>query len=322
MNLPLLPACLACGAGELTPLETITAVELADAWRRDDCASGASRIGDRRAEDLLRMLPERIRFDRCGRCGLEIATPPAVWSAETYPTDQSYPARWEFLRCATELGPERLDVLELGCGSGEFLSLAAANGHRAVGIDFSATAVDKARARGLRAFCGGIDELERHVGTEARFDAVVLFHVIEHLPDPDALLTALVRWIQPRARLFLSCPGPQRFTRLIRDQQAGCSDFWDYPPQHVLRWTLPALDAILTRRGWRVLSAVEEPLSWRGATSQIGVTHAMYRGKLANPLARRVSIVAGFLRLLTAPRTRRAGISLYLSAIRDEQNLP
>lgn len=310
------PACVACGGRDLEVVETIAANRLIDAWRAEDRATGAA-AGERRARDLLAALPEEIRFERCACCGLEMASPPVVWSADAYPRDQSYPVRWEFLRCIDELGTEPLDVLELGCGRGEFLALATALGHRAVGIDFSDTAVEAARARGLSAVCGGFDELKRHVDADARFDAVVLFHVIEHLPDPDALLRDLAPWIRPGGRLFLSCPGPRRFTRLIAEQQVDRSDFWDYPPPHVLRWTVPALHVMLRRNGWRVVCALEEPLSFVAAASQIGVVRSLYRGQIDRPVARRLSIVLGWQRLLLAPRDRRSGVSLYLSAVYD-----
>jgi SAM-dependent methyltransferase len=310
-------ACLACGAGDLTTVETIPATALADAWRAEDRATGTDGQGDARGQALESALPDTICFERCSACGLEMAWPTVVWSSSAFPRDQSYPMRWEFVRCVAELGSDPLDVLELGCGTGEFLSLATKRGHRAIGIDFSDTAVAAAQARGLAAVCGGFEDLRHHVGADAKFDAVALFHLLEHVADPDALFAEIARWTRPDGRLFLSCPGPRRFTRLMTEQQAGRSDFWDYPPQHVLRWTLPALRAIVSRHGWRVLSAAEEPLSWLAAGSQIGVVRAMYRGHLDSPVRRRLSIALGWLRVLTAPTTRRAGVAIYLSARRE-----
>jgi len=305
-------ACLACGGQRLETSETIGVGALAEAWRCEDEAVGAIDIMNHRTGQLLSALPGVVRFRRCNDCGLQTAEPATVWSASAYPRDQSYPHRWEFDRCLDDLGTTPLDVLELGCGTGHFLSAAAERGHRPVGIDFSDTAIAQARARGLRAFCGGFDELERHVGN-VRFDAVALFHVIEHLSDPGALLSQLSRWMRPGARLFLSCPNPRRFTRLIHEQQAGASDFWDYPPQHVQRWTLAALSALLPRHGWRVETAIEEPFSWVAAGSQIGIARATYRKQLARPLGRRASIAVGWFRLLCAP-AHRAGVSLYVAA--------
>src|SRR4051812_10284195 len=201
--------CIACGHPETTVSESIGSSDVIAAWRRDDHANGATATIDRRSEELQVILPARIEFRRCARCGLQMADPPTVWPAAAYPRDQSYPVRWEFRQCVDDLGSTPLDVLEIGCGTGRFLAAAAERGHRAVGIDFSASAIAEAQARGVRAFCGGFDELARHVGG-ARFDAVAFFHVIEHMPDPDALLSALAPWMRPNARLFLSCPGPRR----------------------------------------------------------------------------------------------------------------
>jgi SAM-dependent methyltransferase len=308
--------CAACGGGPLVVRERIARSELAAAWRREDEAVGADQIAQQRYETLLAILPLEIQFDGCPACGLQMASPRVVWSASTYPSDQSYPVRWEFERAADDLGPAPLDVLELGCGTGNFLALVAGRGHRPVGLDFSASAVAQAQARGLTAFCGGIEDLERHLGRHARFDAVVLFHLIEHLADPGALLGALAPLLRPGARIFLSCPGPRRFTKLIREQQAGASDFWDYPPQHVARWTLPALRALLEASGWRVTVATEEPFSWTAAASQIGVARAIYRGRLNHQLTRRAYIAAAWLRLALEPR-RRCGVSLYAAAVRE-----
>ena len=308
--------CAACGSSELVVCERITRSEVAAAWRREDEAVGAGPIAQQRYETLLATLPPEVQFDGCPACGLQMAAPRVVWSSSTYPSDQSYPVRWEFERAAADLGPAPVDVLELGCGTGHFLALAAGRGHRAVGLDFSASAVAQAQERGLNAFCGGVEDLERHLGCHARFDAVVLFHLLEHLADPSALLGALAPWLRSDARIFLSCPGPRRFTKLIREQQAGASDFWDYPPQHVARWTLPALRAWLERSGWRVTVAIEEPFSWTAAASQIGVARATYHGRLHHPVARRAYIAAAWMDLALEPRRRR-GVSLYVAAVRE-----
>jgi SAM-dependent methyltransferase len=308
--------CVACRQDDLVSCETVLAADVIAGWQRESQASGAT-TGHERVEALLSALPDRIDFYQCRHCGLAMADPSTVWSAAAYPRDQSYPFRWEFGRSVDDLGPVPLDVLELGCGTGHFLEAAAARGHRGIGIDFSDTAVAEARARGVRAFCGGFDDLARHVDRGTRFDAIAFFQVIEHLADPDVLLSALATWARPSARLFLSCPGPRRFTRLIDEQQVGASDFWDYPPHHVLRWTLPALGAVLERHGWEVVTAMEEPFSWIAAASHVGVARAVHQGSLKRPLLRRASIAAAWVRLLLAP-ARHAGISLYVSAKRTE----
>ncbi len=308
-------SCVACGSRSIVPGERISRSDLAAAWRREDEATGAPELTERRAAAIHDSVPDTIEFDRCADCGLEMARSVKPWSADAYPRDQSYPIRWEFARAVEDLGSSPLDVLEIGCGTGHFLRMASARGHRAVGIDFSETAVDEASTQGLRAYCGNFENLARHVGSGAKFDAIALFQVIEHLPAPDDLFAELARWARSNARLLISCPGPRRYTRAIREHQAGASDFWDYPPHHVLRWTLPALGAALSRNGWDVQAAMEEPFSWVAAGSHVGVARAIQRRQLHDPIRRRASIAIGWLRLLAMPSFH-AGMSLYVCAVR------
>jgi SAM-dependent methyltransferase len=306
--------CPACGAGDLRTIEEIRASDIAAAWRREDLVVGRKDVAELRTASLLSALPETILFDECQQCGIEIARPRRVWVADEYPSDQSYPVRWEFQRCVDDLGDEPADVLELGCGTGEFMAMAASRGHRVVGADFSAAVVGVARARGLQAFVGSLDDLKPNLPPGTAFDAIVLFHVIEHLTDVEPLFETLSAWARPNARLFIACPGPRRYSRLIREQQAGRSDFWDYPPHHVLRWTLRALDAVTRRHGWTPEISMEEPLHWAGAASHIGVARALYRGALKDPVRRRLTIAGAWASLAAASRNRHSGTSLYVSA--------
>ena len=77
-------------------------------------------------------------------------------------------------------------LLEIGCGSGERLAHFAAKGWSVQGQDVDAKAVAHARAStGLPVHLGPIESLPASAGP---FDAVVMSHVIEHVPDPVALL--------------------------------------------------------------------------------------------------------------------------------------
>ncbi len=77
-------------------------------------------------------------------------------------------------------------LLEIGCGSGERLAHFAAKGWTVQGQDVDAKAVAHARAStGLPVHLGPIESLPASAGP---FDAVVMNHVIEHVPDPVALL--------------------------------------------------------------------------------------------------------------------------------------
>ena len=83
-----------------------------------------------------------------------------------------------------------VDVLDIGCGRGEFLRVLGERGMRARGVDTNAEMVHACREHGLEAHVGdGLGYLSTL--PPASLDAITAMQVVEHLP-PD-YLTALVR---------------------------------------------------------------------------------------------------------------------------------
>lgn len=319
--------CPACEGTRFTRVGDVPAAALARCWATDRAVHegrGAA-VSPARITELARDWESRILAalgsdvvvsDRCDGCGLVVNTPCRCWPQGQYTEDENYPERWEFGRFLDDLGPGGR-LLELGAGRGTFLEMATRRGHAAVGVDFNPAAVAVARSRGLEVIPGGFDQLRGHLAGRpvGPFDAVAMFHVIEHLPDPAAVLSGLSEFVRPGTRLGISCPGPRRFTHLIRVQQAGGRDFWDYPPHHVLRWTPGALRAVLERLGWEVEAVVEEPLDVRAAASQIGVTRALWKGYCHKRFWRRAGIALARVRLLAAALAGPVrGLSLYTLA--------
>src|SRR5262245_37143722 len=85
-------------------------------------------------------------------------------------------------------------LLELGCAYGFFLKEAQRYFH-ASGIELAEEAAQHARRSGLSVVCGvANDENMRCIGNS---DVIVLFDVIEHLPDPRATLALCERYLNP-----------------------------------------------------------------------------------------------------------------------------
>lgn len=102
----------------------------------------------------------------------------------------------------TELngGPGRL--LDVGAGTGLFIEASVSGGWSASGVDTSAAAVSIAR-RISRAdvIRGGIEDV-RSDG----FDAVTLWDVLEHLPDPRSSLIRVRELLRPGGLVAISLP--------------------------------------------------------------------------------------------------------------------
>ena len=136
-------------------------------------------------------------------------------------------------------------LLDVGCGSGAFLAQMEALGWHADGIDPDPEAVAGARTAGLSVSQGTIGDLdsEEH---RARYDAVTLSHVIEHLHDPAGDLRVLRDLVRPGGLIWIATPnlealGLRRFGR----------DWINLdPPRHLVLFNRESLERILRAAGF------------------------------------------------------------------------
>ncbi|HUQ68742.1 MAG TPA: methyltransferase domain-containing protein [Planctomycetaceae bacterium] len=289
MNVQSTP-CPACRTGGTSVCETVEIAELAVQWNRTWPTAPAPSV-----QALIGWMSEDIaagvvRLDRCAACGLEFSETMRAWSANHYPA-QSHGLGYDQMQALAHLSASPpLDVLEIGCGCGEFLKSASALGHRCLGIDFSVESVARAQAAGVNARVMDLAELAAWQDRPQAFDAIAMFQVIEHLERPDQLFAEIADVVKPDSLLFVGCPSPTRITRRIAHaQRVGTAEFWDYPPQHVMRWNPQALEAFLARHGWDVESVEHEPFRIAAAAAELVAIDGLAGGWYANPLRRRLS---------------------------------
>jgi SAM-dependent methyltransferase len=162
-------------------------------------------------------------------------------------------ARRRLLEIARRLdsAPARLRLLDVGCSRGHFLEAARALGFAAEGVEPAAGVAAEARAAGLEVHTG---RLEEQRFPDGRFDAVTLFEVIEHLPEPRPLLAECRRILRPGGILLLSTGNAASWTARAMGAR------WDYfrlerDPGHVSFYN-PRSIALLARRCGFELEAV------------------------------------------------------------------
>jgi 2-polyprenyl-3-methyl-5-hydroxy-6-metoxy-1,4-benzoquinol methylase len=134
-------------------------------------------------------------------------------------------------------------LLDVGCGTGDFLAGMAQIGWDATGIDFDEEAVVSARRhQGIKVFSGSIfDQKFPHDA----FDAITLSNVIEHIPSPLEMFIELKRILAPGGRITIVTPNPnslghRSFGRCWRGLE---------PPRHLFLFTPRMLKALAVRAG-------------------------------------------------------------------------
>ncbi len=108
------------------------------------------------------------------------------------------------VRLAATVRPDR--VLDVGCGNGGLALPLAALGYDVVGTDIDSASIEYCRA--LNRFANARFVLTD--GTlweiDGRFDLIVCSEVIEHLENPDALISVMCAKLSPAGHLFVTIP--------------------------------------------------------------------------------------------------------------------
>lgn len=212
-------------------------------WSSDDLESIAcDACGSTTCRELV-VRPDGMRVVECESCGLGYLNPrprPALISRlyrEDYfgKADTSASCgyvdyldeREELLR----LSQRRLEIvqdvigrlparcMEIGCATGEFCEVLNRRGIKAIGVDLSDYAIQQARERypGVDFRQGDIQSL----GTDAVFDAVFGFEVIEHVLSPKCFLRSAHQLLVPGGFLVLSTPNLACAREVGSDAWAG-----------------------------------------------------------------------------------------------------
>ena len=154
---------------------------------------------------------------------------------------------------APGVAPGRL--LELGCASGAVLEAARERGWSVQGVEFSLEAAAEARGHGLAVFVGGIAEAQL---PDDSFDVAFAGDVLEHVPDPGAVLRELARVIAPGGALVLRGPMAThswaRGLALAAMGALGRTWWLDEPPYHLWEFTPGPLRALVAQAGLTVES--------------------------------------------------------------------
>jgi len=142
---------------------------------------------------------------------------------------------------------EPIRLLDVGCGGATLLGILRKHGFDVLGFDASPEAATIANAdHGVEVVTG--TRLQDANFSTAAFDVVTLFHVMEHVPDPHALLAEVRRILDANGRLVLQVPNIESWQfRLL-----GCRWYGLDVPRHVINYSYQSMQQLLSDSGFRV----------------------------------------------------------------------
>jgi len=127
-------------------------------------------------------------------------------TSEFRPLHEINPLRLEWINALAPLVGKR--VLDVGCGGGILTEAIAKKGANVKGIDLSEKALKVAELHSLESEVQVSYELIAAEALAAReagqYDVVTCMEMLEHVPDPSAIVQACATLVKPGGRLFFS----------------------------------------------------------------------------------------------------------------------
>jgi 2-polyprenyl-3-methyl-5-hydroxy-6-metoxy-1,4-benzoquinol methylase len=150
------------------------------------------------------------------------------------------------------------DVLDIGCGEGFFAAELRADGNRVVGVDAIPSAqrneaLEQFITADLNAAPG---DILRGLGAR-RFDRVLLLDVLEHLVDPEHLLSEVRGMLKSNGRIVVSVPNVANISvRLaLLFGQFNYTERGILDRTHLHFYTRKTARAMLEKAGWEIVEA-------------------------------------------------------------------
>lgn len=250
-------------------------------------------------------LQNGFRIVRCRRCGLVYVNPrPALEDlvslyADYHARGGETEASWDRLMrpifresaerlCSSRDGSGQGRLLDVGCGYGAFVALMRERGWDAEGVDPSPTVVAAAVSKGRPVYLGTLAGMQSPNGT---YDAITMFYVLEHVPDPMGALKRAFDLLAAGGILLVRVPHTTPIVRLLAPFGLGKA-LYD-PPFHLYDFSPTVLREMLRRTGFADVRTfpgaptVPSRVGARIATALFGSlaagAHALTRGMVLLP---------------------------------------
>jgi 2-polyprenyl-3-methyl-5-hydroxy-6-metoxy-1,4-benzoquinol methylase len=133
--------------------------------------------------------------------------------------------------------------LDIGCGTGDFLWLLKRNKFEVIGVEPNPKARSITSEKGIEAVeC--IEYVQAH-----QFDAISLWHVLEHIPNLDQFFEHMSSILQKGGYMFVAVPNFKSFDAQYYKEFWAAFDV----PRHIHHFSQYAIEGLFRQNGYQLL---------------------------------------------------------------------
>lgn len=140
-------------------------------------------------------------------------------------------------------------LLEIGTGKGNFLRAAINAGYDGYGIEPSTRSYKIAKLKlGKKVVQCMLEEMHLHKELNKKFDFIILWHVLEHLTEPENAIRILKSFLKPDGILIIAVPNFDSY-----QSSFGKSNWYHLdPPRHLSHFTPSSTGIFLEKNAMQV----------------------------------------------------------------------
>ena len=191
-----------------------------------------------------------LKICQCSGCGLvQLDNDPVpyyreVIRATSFSEEMTAFRREQFKAFLGDYKLEKKKIIEIGCGTGHYLSILSELDVDVRGIEFAPDAVKTCRANGLDVETGFIECRTSHL-KDAPFDAFLIMSFLEHLPQPNETLGGIYNNLTSDGIGLVEVPN---FDMILENNL-----FAEFISDHLLYFTEETLKRSLNINGFDVI---------------------------------------------------------------------
>lgn len=145
----------------------------------------------------------------------------------------------------------RISILDLGCGSGVFLSQLDNKKFKKSGLEINKEGQEISSNKGIKVYT---DEISKVDFGQEKFDAVTMWHVLEHIKDPNTLFSEIAKVLNEKGKLIIQTPN----TDCLGFKLGGENWFHLDSPRHLILYNPKAIAVLAKKNGFRVTKIINE----------------------------------------------------------------